>query len=32
MVDNCGEWVECMGIADGCGHQEMGVLRMYRCG
>ena len=23
MDDNCGEWVECMGVA--CGEQEMGV-------
>ena len=25
MDDNCGEWVECMGVAGGCGEQEMGV-------
>ena len=25
MDDNCGEWVECMGVASGCGEQEMGV-------
>ena len=22
---NCGEWVECMGVASGCGEQEVGV-------
>ena len=22
--DNCGEWVECMGVASGCGEQEVG--------
>ena len=25
MDDNCGEWVECMGVANGCGEQEAGV-------
>ena len=25
MDDNCGEWVECMGVARGCGEQEVGV-------
>ena len=25
MDDNCGEWVECMGLASGCGEQEVGV-------
>ena len=25
MDDNCGEWVECMGVASGCGEQEPGV-------
>ena len=25
MDDNCGEWVECMGVATGCGEQEAGV-------
>ena len=25
MDDNCGEWVECMGVASGCGEQKMGV-------
>ena len=25
MDDNCGEWVECMGVASGCGWQEVGV-------
>ena len=24
-IDNCGEWVECMGVASGCGEQEVGV-------
>ena len=24
MDDNCGEWVECMGVASGCGYQEVG--------
>ena len=23
--DNCGEWVECMGVASACGEQEVGV-------
>ena len=27
MDDNCGEWVECMGVASGCGEQEVGVAR-----
>ena len=27
MDDNCGEWVECMGVAGGCGEQEAGVAR-----
>ena len=22
MDDNCGEWMECMGVASGCGEQE----------
>ena len=22
MDDNCGEWVECMGVASGCGEEE----------
>ena len=26
MDDNCGEWVECMGEASGCGEQEAGVV------
>ena len=26
MDDNCGEWVECMGVASGCGEQEVGVV------
>ena len=25
MDDNCGEWVEYMGVASGCGEQEVGV-------
>ena len=25
MDDNCEEWVECMGVASGCGYQEVGV-------
>ena len=25
MDDNCGEWVECMGVASGCGELEAGV-------
>ena len=25
MDDNCGECVECMGVASGCGEQEAGV-------
>ena len=25
MDDNCGEWAECMGVASGCGEQEVGV-------
>ena len=25
MDDNCGEWVECMCVASGCGEQEEGV-------
>ena len=25
MDDNCGEWVECMGVASGCGEQDLGV-------
>ena len=25
MDDNCGEWVECLGVASGCGEQEVGV-------
>ena len=27
MDDNCGEWVECIGVASGCGEQEVGVVR-----
>ena len=29
MDDNCGEWVECMGVASGCGEQEAGVAYYY---
>ena len=25
MDDNCGEWVKRMGVASGCGEQEVGV-------
>ena len=25
MDDNCGKWVKCMGVASGCGEQEVGV-------
>ena len=25
MDDNCGEWVESMGVANGCGYQEVCV-------
>ena len=36
MADNCGEWVECMGVASGCGEQEVGVASgsggIYGCG
>ena len=35
MDDNCGEWVECMGVASGCGEQEAGVAsgsEIYGCG
>ena len=36
MDDNCGEWVECMGVASGCGEQEVGVAsgsgwNLWRC-
>ena len=31
MDDNCGEWVECMGVASGCGHQEAGVASGSGC-
>ena len=30
MDDNCGEWVECMGVASGYGEQEAGVV-VRRC-
>ena len=32
MDDNCGEWVECMGVASGCGEQEVGVASGRGCG
>ena len=36
MDDNCGEFVECMGVASGCGEQEVGVASgrrgIYGCG
>ena len=36
MDDNCGEWVECLGVASGCGEQEwvwlVGVGGIYGCG
>ena len=37
MDDNYGEWVECMGVASGCGEQEVGVASVgvggiYGCG
>ena len=25
MDDNCGEWVECIGVASGCGEQKAGM-------
>ena len=31
MEDNCGEWVECMGVASGCGEQEVGVASGSGC-
>ena len=31
MDDNCGEWVECMGVASGCGEQEVGVASGWGC-
>ena len=31
MDDNCGEWVECMGVASGCGEQEVGVASGCGC-
>ena len=32
MDDNCGEWVEWIGVASGCGEQEAGVGGIYGCG
>ena len=31
MDDNCGDWVECMGVASGCGEQEVGVASGSGC-
>ena len=31
MDDNCGEWMECMGVASGCGEQEVGVATGCGC-
>ena len=31
MDDNCGEWVECMGVASGCGEQGVGVVTGCGC-
>ena len=31
MDDNCGEWVECMGVESGCGEQEVGVSSGCGC-
>ena len=31
MDDNCEEWVECMGVANGCGEQEAGVASGSGC-
>ena len=31
MDDNCGEWLECMGVASGCGEQEVGVATGCAC-
>ena len=31
MDDNCGEWVESMGVASGCGEQEAGVASESGC-
>ena len=32
MDDNCGEWVEYMGVASGCGEQEVGMASGNGCG
>ena len=29
MDDNCGEWVESMGVPSGCGYQEVGVASRW---
>ena len=29
MDDNCGEWVECMGVASGCGCKEVYRFSYY---
>ena len=31
MDDNCGELVECMSLASGCGEQEVGVASGSGC-
>ena len=31
MDDNCGEWVECMGVPSGCGEQKVGVASGCGC-
>ena len=31
MDDNCGEWVECMGVTSRCGEQEVGVANGSGC-
>ena len=31
MDDNCGEWVECMGVISGCGEQEVGEASGSGC-
>ena len=31
MDDNCGEWMECMGVASGCGEQEVPTYSSCIC-
>ena len=31
MDDNCGGWVESIGVASGCGEQEVGVATGCGC-